>query len=171
MHKDQDQDIEEFVPEDGEGNTQSQVARLKEKLKAAEEKAKEYLDNWQRAQADFVNLRKKDEEEIKIREKYAAASFLREIIPVIQSLEKAAESDEHSRAIISQFQSVLKKIGVKEIVPNAGDKFDPNIYEAIKVLPTDEEARDHLVAELLEKGYLLHDRVVRPAKVAVYSHN
>ncbi len=161
--------VEEFVPEDGEGNTQSQATRLKEKLKEAEDKAKEYLDSWQRAQADFVNLRKRDEEEMKNREKYAAGSFINEVIPVLQSLEIASGVDKNAEAIYSQLNAVMKKIGVSVIDP-MGEKFDPNLHEAIKTTKTDEKEKDHTVSEVLEKGFMLHDRVLRPAKVAVFSH-
>ena len=169
MKKDQDIELDEFVPEDGEGNIESQVVRLKEKLKKTEEKAKEYLDGWQRAQADFVNLRKRDEEEMKHREKYAAGSFVKEILPVIHTLEIASSSDENAKAILSQLNSILKRIGVVSIDP-LGHAFDPNHHEAVKTVTTNEKDLDHKVAEVFEKGYILHDRVIRPAKVAVYSH-
>lgn len=169
MKKDQDKELDEIIPEDGEGNIESQVSRLKEKLKKTEGKAKEYLDGWQRAQADFVNLRKRDEEEMKSREKYSASTFVREILPVIQSLELASLADKNCVVILAQLNASLKKIGVTRIDP-LGEKFDPNLHEAVKTMHTDDASNDHVVSEVLEKGYLLHDRVIRPAKVAVLSH-
>ncbi len=166
---DQEIEIEEFIPEDGEGNTQSQVSRLKEKLKKTEEKAKEYLDGWQRAQADFINLRKRDEEEMRTREKYSGALFVKELFPIIHSLEIASATDKDISAILSQLNSALKKIGVVAIDPQ-NETFNPSLHEAVKTTLTTDPDLDHKVAEVLEKGYLLHDRVLRPAKVAVYSH-
>ncbi len=165
-----DQDIvEEFVPEDGEGNTLSDSKRLKEKLKTAEEKAKEYLDNWQRAQADFVNLRKRDEEELKHSRLFAEASLIRELLPIVDSLEKAVEAgNKESEAILSQFMSVLKRLGVLSIEP-LGELFDPNLHEAIKTEPTDKKELDHHISSVFQKGFSLNGKVLRPARVSVYS--
>ena len=146
---DQDNEIEEFVPEDGEGNTLPEAKRLKEKLKAAEEKAKEYLDNWQRAQADFINLRKKDEDEMKDRRTQAEAAFIKELLPVIDSLEKAGPGNKETDAILSQVLSILKRLGVSVINP-VGEQFDPKLHEAIETQDTDLEERDHMVANVMQ---------------------
>jgi molecular chaperone GrpE len=169
MNKDQDIELEEFIPEDGEGNQMSQVSRLKEKLKQAEEKAKEYLDNWQRAQADFVNLRKRDEEELKNSKTWAEASLIKELLPLVDSLEIAvAAGSKECEAILSQFMSIFKKLGVSIINPR-NEPFDPNIHEAIKTEDTEEKEKDHVVAEVMQKGFTLNGKVLRPARVSVYS--
>ncbi|MFZ3019919.1 MAG: nucleotide exchange factor GrpE [Minisyncoccia bacterium] len=169
MKKDDQEILEEFVPEDGEGNEMPQVARLKEKLKSAEEKAKEYLDNWQRAQADFVNLRKRDEEELKNSKAWAEASFIKEILPVVDSLEKAIEAgNKENEAILGQFMAILKRLGVSLIEPT-GEPFDPNLHEAIKTEETNDSKKDHTVASVMQKGFSLNGKVLRPAMVSVYS--
>lgn len=170
MKKDDDSLIEdEFIPEDGEGNEMSRVSRLKEKLEKAEDKAKEYLDNWQRAQADFVNLRKRDEEELKNSKLFAEASLIKELLPIVDSLEKAVETEnKESEAILSQFMSVLKRLGVLIIEPT-GKKFDPNLHEAIKTEDTDKKELDHHISSVFQKGFTLNGKVLRPARVSVYA--
>ncbi len=165
-----DQDIvEEFVPEDGEGNEMSKVARLKEKLKSAEDKAKEYLDNWQRAQADFINLRKRDAEELSNSKAFAEASLIRELLPVVDSLEKAVEAgNSENEAILSQFMAILKRLGVSLIDPK-GEQFDPSLHEAIKTESTHDAKKDHTVHTVMQKGFSLNGKVLRPAMVSVYS--
>ncbi len=170
MKKDDENVIEEeFIPEDGEGNTLSDSKRLKEKLKTAEEKAKKYLDNWQRAQADFVNLRKRDEEELKNSKLFAEASLIKELLPIVDSLEKAVEAgNKESGAILSQFMSVLNRLGVLIIEP-AGEQFDPNLHEAIKTEDTNKKELDHHISSVFQKGFMLNGKVLRPARVSVYS--
>lgn len=169
MQNDDKDVVEEFVPEDGEGNQQSQVSRLKEKLKQAEEKAKEYLDNWQRAQADFVNLRKRDEEELKNSKAFAEAGLIKELLPVVDSLEKSVETGhKESKAILNQLLSILKRMGVTTIETQNG-QFDPNLHEAIKSEETNEQEKDHTIKEVFQKGFMMNGRVLRPARVSVYS--
>jgi len=169
MKKDDQDILEEFIPEDGEGNQVPQIARLKEKLKISEDKAKEYLDNWQRAQADFVNLRKRDEEELKNSKTWAEASLIKELLPIIDSLDKSVEAgNKENETILSQFMAILKRLGVSLVDP-VGEPFDPNFHEAIKTESTDKKDKDHTVAMVFQKGFVQNGKVLRPARVSVYS--
>jgi molecular chaperone GrpE len=143
------------------------VKKLKEKLKDAEGKAKEYLDNWQRAQAEFVNIRRRDEEDKASFLKFAKGDILEELIPVLDSFELAIRhGSKDVEPIYNQFLKVLRDHGLAEINP-LGETFDPKMHEALGMVETDKEEDDHKVLEVFQKGYMLIDRVLRPAKVRV----
>ncbi len=169
--KEEEIDVEEFVPEDGEGNTLSQTARLKEKLKAAEAKAKEYLDSWQRAQADFVNMRKRDEEAKVEFTKFVNEKLISELIPVLDSFNLAlAHGEKGIEPVCNQFIKVLNQNGLEESNP-AGEVFDPKFHEAVGVVPTNKKEEDHKVLEVVQKGYILSGKIIRPAKVKIGQNN
>ncbi len=158
---------EEFVPEDGEGNELSKVARLKEKLAVAEEKAKEYLDKWQRAQADFVNMRKQDEEAKVEFMKYAGLGVISQLIPVLDSFSLAiSHVNKDAEVIYNQLSNILKSMGLEELNPD-GEVFDPSKHEGVGLVKTENPAEDHKVLEVLQKGYMIGGKTIRPAKVKV----
>lgn len=143
------------------------VKKLKEKVKVAEAKAKEHLDNWQRAQAEFVNLRKRDEESKQDFIKFAKADMIAQIIPVLDSLDLAiGHGHKDMEAVRSQFMQILKSNGLEEMNP-LGQTFDPGQHEAIAMMPTAKEEEDHKVLDVLQKGYALNGKVIRPAKVRI----
>lgn len=164
------------VAEEAQGET---IKKLRGKLRGAEAKAKEYLDNWQRAQADFVNLRKRDEEAKQQFMKFANAALLEELIPVLDSLTlaivhgnpegKPAASNGAGKdveVIYKQLMQVLKRNGFEEIDP-VGESFDPRLHEAIGSIPTDKDSEDQKILEVVQKGYILGDKIIRPAKVRI----
>jgi molecular chaperone GrpE len=143
------------------------VKKLREKLKGAENKAKEYLDSWQRAQAEFVNIRKRDEEAKADFLKFAKSDILEELIPVLDSFELSLRhGSRDTEPIYNQFLKVLRDHGLSEINP-LGETFDPKMHEALGMIPTDKMEDDHKVLEVFQKGYMLIDRVIRPAKVRI----
>lgn len=165
----QDGDLDDSVL--AEESQSASVKKLKEKLKAAEEKAKEYLDGWQRAQADFANLRKRDEQDKQAFAKIASQAILEELIPVLDSFNIALlNGHKELEPIFKQLAAVLKAKGLKEIEP-LGQLFDPREHEAIGVTTVNSEDEDHKVTEVLQKGYKLGDKVVRPAKVKIGEFN
>ena len=160
------------------------VKKLRLRLKEAEEKSKEYLDKWQRAQADFINLRKRDEEAKTEFLKFAGADIITQLIPVLDSLTAALNTPlptpplvkggqtqstggvDGVGAVHKQLLSILKKIGLEESNPT-GEMFDPNMHEAIGIIETKKESEDHKILEVLQNGYILNGRVLRPAKVRI----
>src|SRR3989344_4930973 len=136
-----------------------QVKKLKEKLKEAEAKAKEYLDGWQRAQADFVNLRKRDEEAKKEFIKFVSEKLIGELVPVLDSL---SLSGSHGEVVYKQLLHILKQNGLGEINP-IGETFDPREHEAIST----KEGEENKILEVVQKGYILHGKIIRPAKVKI----
>ena len=143
-----------------------------ELLRRAELKAQEHHDAWLRAKAEADNIRKRTQIELANAYKYAIESFALELLPVKDSLEATLAAD--SAAIdalksgveltLKQLNAVFEKTNIREINP-AGEKFDPHQHQAISMLPSEKEP--NTVINVLQKGYRLHDRVIRPALVTI----
>jgi molecular chaperone GrpE len=150
-----------------EERVQELVKKLKNKLKEAEEKAKEYLDGWQRSQADFVNLRKRDEEDKIEFLKFANADLIYQLIPVLDSLELSLpHGNRELEAIYRQMLSILKTNGFEEDSP-MNQPFDPRKHESIGTIPAVDKEQDHKILEIIQKGYILSGKIIRPAKVKI----
>ena len=130
-------------------------------------------DQYLRAQADVQNARRRADEEITKARKFAVESFADSLLPVLDSLEAGLalpnatveQIREGSEATLRQLKSALDRNKVAEINPTAGTKFDPHHHQAISVVPAEQEA--NTVVTVLQKGYLIADRVLRPALVTV----
>lgn len=144
-------------------------------LKFAELEAKhaEVADAYLRAKAEAENIRRRAEDEISKARKFAVESFAESLLPVKDSLEAAITIPaatpeqllEGVHATLRQLATALERNRVNEINPAAGAKFDPHQHQAISVVPADQEA--NTVVAVLQKGYLIADRVLRPALVTV----
>ncbi|MCA6217532.1 nucleotide exchange factor GrpE [Ideonella sp. B7] len=133
----------------------------------------EVSDAYLRAKAEAENIRRRSEEEISKARKFAVESFAESLLPVKDSLEAAiampdAPVDkvlEGVHATLRQLASALERNKVLEINPPGGTKFDPHQHQAISMVPAEQEA--NTVVAVLQKGYLISDRVLRPALVTV----
>lgn len=168
--KDDDIKIEESDLDDSvvaEEHAQDTVKKLREKLKEAETKAKEYLDGWQRAQADFTNLRRRDEEAKIEFIKYANLSLVTELIPVLDSLNMAlVHGNKDVKPVYDQLYSVLKQQGLEEINP-LDEIFDPKYHETVGAIQADNSEQNNKILEVIQKGYKLIGKIIRPAKVKI----
>lgn len=143
-----------------------------ELLRQAEAKAQQHHDAWLRAKAEADNIRKRTAVELANAYKYAIESVAVELLPVKDGLEATLAADSASleslkngvELTLKQLNTVFGKAGLKEINP-AGEKFDPHQHQAISMLPSEKEP--NTVINVLQKGYSLHDRVIRPALVTV----
>jgi molecular chaperone GrpE len=143
-----------------------------ELLRRAEAKAQEHHDAWLRAKAEADNIRKRTAIELANAYKYAIESVAVELLPVKDGLEATLAADSASldalkngvELTLKQLNAVFGKAGLKEINPG-GEKFDPHQHQAISMLPSEKEP--NTVINVLQKGYSLHDRVIRPALVTV----
>ncbi len=130
-------------------------------------------DQYLRAKAEAENARRRAEEEISKARKFAVESFAESLLPVADSLTAGLAIQEATReqlregseATLKQLKSALERHKVIEIAPAQGSKFDPHQHQAISMVPADQEA--NTVVAVLQKGYLIADRVLRPALVTV----
>ena len=147
-------------------------AELEQRLAEAEAQRDEYLDDLRRVAADFENFRKRaarDQENLVAR---AHERLVKELLPVLDDLERALEAaaeheeaklEEGVRLVGRQLRQTLEKEGLEEIETDG--HFDPHVHEALLSQPS--EAEDGAVIQVLQKGYRLGDRVLRPARVVV----
>jgi molecular chaperone GrpE len=141
-------------------------------LAAAEAKAEEHLNDLKRLAAEFENYKKRAAREQAALSTRAAERLVKELLPIVDDLERALEAaeqheeaklEEGVRLVQRQLASVLEREGLAEIETNG--RFDPHVHEALLSRPSD--AEEGSVIEVLQKGYRLGDRVLRPARVAV----
>lgn len=155
------------------------LKKLRERLRTCEEEKKEYLDGWQRMRADFANARK--EEDMRRGEliKFASEGLVEDLLPILDSFSMAFSNKEAWEKvdanwrkgveyIHTQFLSVLESRGLVE-VGVVGEHMDPRIHVAIETIPTDDTHKEDTVSEVIQKGYRLHSKVIRPARVKAWS--
>ncbi|GHU29889.1 protein GrpE [Betaproteobacteria bacterium] len=145
---------------------------IEEMLRQAELKAEEHHDAWLRAKAETENVRRRAQEDIAKASKFAIERFAGELLAVKDSLEAALVVENPSieslkagsELTLKQLVAAFEKSGIKEINPD-GEKFDPNFHQAISMIESEQEAGT--VVTVLQKGYLIAERVLRPALVIV----
>ncbi|QNP49697.1 nucleotide exchange factor GrpE [Diaphorobacter aerolatus] len=148
------------------GALQAEVAELKAKNA-------ELADQYLRAKADTENMRRRSEEEVAKARKFGIESFAESLLPVADSLDAALAIEnataeqlrEGSDATLRQLNSALERNKVMVINPPAGTRFDPHQHQGISMVPSDQEP--NTIVSVLQKGYLIADRVMRPALVTV----
>ena len=148
------------------------VESLKQVLAEEKEKAEGYLANWQRTQADFINYKRRSEQERDEFSKFANANLMLSLLPILDDLERAVASIPAKAAklpwadgiklIERKFRASLETQGLTPIEA-LGKPFDPSLHEAVR----QDKGKEGIVIEELQKGYRLHDRVIRPTMVVV----
>jgi len=179
----QDQENQELTsqPEGGDAaaqQAQGQTAQqpeqdrgLEEQLSATEAKLAEMHDAFVRAKAETENMRRRAQEDVSKAHKFAIESFAEAMVPVRDSLEMALKVDsptvesikEGVEMTLKQLTAAFEKNRLVEVLPQAGDKLDPNKHQAVAVVPSEQEA--NTVVAVLQKGYMIADRLLRPAIV------
>lgn len=154
---------------------EDELELVKEQLALKEQEAQSYYDRLLRLQAEFENFRKRMIREKAEFTKYAQAEFLKDLLPVLDNLERALVSAEQLKdfegfskgveMIFKQFCEIIRKAGLTDIEA-LNQPFDPTIHEAVARVESS-EVENNTVVEVLQKGYYLHDKVLRPAKVKV----
>jgi len=153
---------------------------LQAELSAVQHKAQEQWDLAVRMRAEMENLRRRSERDVENAHKYGTDKFAAELLPVIDSLEKALENakgddpaiqamSEGLQLTLKMFESALNKFGMTQIDPQ-GQLFDPMKHEALSMLPNDTVA-PNTVLHVVQRGYQIHDRLLRPARVVVSKAN
>jgi molecular chaperone GrpE len=142
-------------------------------LEKAEDEANELRNAWLRARADIENVRKQAQNDVSKAYKYAIERFAEELLPVKDSLELSLSAGNASpdalragvELTLKQLAAAFDKAQIKEVMPAAGERFDPHQHQAMQMVDSDQPP--NTVVTVLQKGYLLNDRVLRPALVAV----
>jgi molecular chaperone GrpE len=147
-------------------------AEPEDELTKAQRERDEYLDLAKRTQADFENYRKRAAKDVAVSGARARAGLIRELLPVVDNLERALTSapeddpmGEGVRLVLMDMQGVLQRAGVEAIEPK-GETFDPNVHEALTTRQ-EEGVEAGIVLDVVEKGYRGADQVIRPARVIV----
>ncbi|MDR1647122.1 MAG: nucleotide exchange factor GrpE [Zoogloeaceae bacterium] len=137
-----------------------------------EAKVAELSDNWLRARAEAENTRRRAQEEVSKAHKFGVEKFAGDLLAIKDSLEAALARGEQSvedlrggvEVTLKQLAAAFERAAIREVDP-AGEKFDPNFHQAIQTVESEQEP--NTVAQVLQKGYLIADRVLRPALVIV----
>lgn len=166
------QSVEEQLAGQAANDAQA-LAQAQSELAQLQAKSAELADQYLRAKAEAENARRRAEDEISKARKFAVESFAESLLPVADSLEaglgiKDASIEqirEGAQATLRQLVAALERNKVLAINPEAGTKFDPHQHQAISVVPSELEA--NTVVSVLQKGYLIAERVLRPALVTV----
>ncbi len=155
----------------------AKVDKLKVRIKELEKKNHELLDGWQRDKADFINTRKRDEESKKEFLKFAKADIISEVIPVLDSFDGAFKNKEAwekidknwrqgMEYIHTQLSGILSSHGLKVINP-VGQEYNPARDEAVETVKIDSKEFDGRILEVMQVGYELNGKEIRPPKVKV----
>ncbi len=160
-------------PEEAAAGEADALAALSQEIAALKAQNTDLADQFLRAKAEAENARRRAEEEIAKVRKFAVESFAESLLAVADSLEAGLAVQEATReqlregseATLRQLKAVLERHKVVEIHPAAGARFDPHQHQAISMVPAEQDA--NTVVTVLQKGYLIADRVLRPALVTV----
>lgn len=179
----QDQEKTQDQPEQAsqapKGNAQEEGAQtldgvtVEQKLATAESRATEMQDAYLRAKAEAENIRRRAQEDVAKAHKFAIENFAEALVPVKDSLEMALKLDTPStdslkegvEMTLKQLATAFERNRLLEINPKPGEKLDPMKHQAISMVPADQEA--NTIVAVLQKGYLIADRLLRPALVTV----
>jgi len=151
-----------------EGTPSAAEEKTLDKLLAeAQTRIDEQKEAWLRAMADAENARKRAHADVQAAHKFGVERMAESLLPVMDSLEAALQSKDVSGIELTfrQLKAALEKASVREISPSPGDRFDPNIHQAMAAVES--AAEPNTVVEVMLKGYRLHDRTLRPALVTV----
>jgi len=179
--KEPESEVLEFeFNEDGEEDLKKTLKKFRADLKEMQKQKEEYLTGWQKERAEFANYRKQEDDRRMMFSESMRERILTRFLTVVDSFNMAFANkeawekvDDNWRKgveyIYTQMNTIFEEYGVKAI-GEAGETFDPNIHQSIDVVETDKKELEHTVANVIQKGYKLGDRVIRPARVNVYEY-
>lgn len=171
-----DKNMDEIKENKGTEGDQQQPPKseltIEEKLAACEKQRDEYLAGWQRARADFINYKKDESGRFEQMFRFANEDLLEDLIGVLdsfdlglQALEKAGPVEKGVYMIRSKLDDVMKQRGLEILPVKVGDKFNPSLSESIVEMESDQP--DGTIIEIIEPGYKLQEKILRPARVKV----
>jgi molecular chaperone GrpE len=166
--------------EDGdELPTKDIVKKLREDIKNLRKEKEEYLTGWQRSKADYANAQKEMDTKIKDLRGFITAGLVEDLLPALDAFDMALSNKEAwekvdanwrngMEYIHQQFGKTLESYNISKI-DSTGVVFDHNVHEAIENIDTDDQSKDHTIAMVIQSGYKMGDKVIRPARVKVYA--
>ncbi|MHB0865919.1 MAG: nucleotide exchange factor GrpE [Minisyncoccota bacterium] len=159
----------EIEPEMMEEEAEGKIAKMREELATCRKEKQEYMDGWQRAKADYVNLLKRFEGESKATKLSGVVKAVETLLPAFDALERSKEHGELPEgfvAIARQLECAFAALGLEE-VGEIGEPFNPSLHEALGQDATTSAEKDDTITSVLEKGWKVGETVIRPAKVRV----
>jgi molecular chaperone GrpE len=166
---DRETSLDEAPSEEPLEITQDKISALADELELVREERDEYLESMRRMKAELENSRKRQEKERARLVQLASERLVRELLPVLDNLERALEVEgnirEGVRATREQLLTALEREGLTPVASD-GESFDPTVHEAVMGQPSDEHEEDTVIMTL-ERGYVLNGKPIRPAKVVV----
>lgn len=175
-------DVVEFeFNDDGEEDLKKTLKKFRADLKQLKKEKEEYLTGWQKERAEFANYKKEEENRKAMFSEAMRERILTRFLTVMDSFNMAFTNKEAWEKvdpnwrkgveyIYAQMNSVFEEYGVKPI-GEVGEEFDPNMHQSIDIVPTDKKENNHKISAVIQKGYKLGERVIRPARVNVYEYN
>ena len=158
---------------EGEGTPEQKLKELRDTLKKALAERDEYLAGWQRSKADYINARKRAEEERDVLSGHITEKLIKGLLPALDSFEHALATTETDDQWLSgikntytQLMSALKEYGVTQFDP-VGEEFNPTKHEPVETVAVSEKEKDNIVTLVRQKGYEIQGKVIRPARVQV----
>ena len=176
-----DSELLEFeFNDDGEEDLKKTLKKLRADIKELKKQKEEYLTGWQKERADFINYKKDEGAKQAHLGVVLREHMLSRFLMIIDSFNIAFSNKEvwekvdlnwriGIQHIYSQLINIFEEYGVKEIGV-VGEKFDPSLHESVATVSTDKKELDHTISNVIQKGYKLADKVMRPARVNVYEY-
>ena len=173
-------EMDETIESEAAESTESGEVNLETQLADAQAKADDNWDQLVRSRAEMENIRRRSERELANAHKYALEKFAQELLPVIDSMEMGVLAAQDENADVSKlregtemtlkmFETAIEKFGIKSVHPH-GEAFNPEHHQAMTMIDSPEH-EPNTVIDVMQKGYLLNERLVRPAMVVVSSTN
>lgn len=163
---------DDSVQQDAAGDTSETASSDLEAIQAERD---QYLDKFQRVSAELENFRRRAQRESELSARYSSLPLIRDLLPALDNVTRTIQAAEQTgkiddliqglQMIMAQFDQIFGNHSAKPI-PAVGETFDPNMHEALQQVPTAEHPPMTIIQEL-ERGYSMHDRVIRPSKVIV----
>ena len=171
----------EFVETDAMGDEKKDKAKIKslrEELNKTQIESRDHLTALQRSRADYINLKKELDETRDTTKRKTTEKVVSDFLPILDSFDMAMGNtavwesvDKNWRIgieyIYSQFKTVLENNGI-EAIDKVGVDFDPNLHEPIEMVETSDAGQDHKISKIIQKGYKMGGRIIRPARVVVF---
>lgn len=167
--------------DDGEAlPTKDVVKKLREEIKTLRKEKEDYLTGWQRAKADYVNLQKEADVKFSRGKELGIEELADSLFPALDAFDMAMSNKEAWEAVDKNWRQGIEYIHSKflqaladnsvTVIGKLGEKFDPNLHESIESVQTDDESKDHIIEKIIQAGYKIGERVIRPARVNIFEY-